>query len=826
MKEGFANSWTGLRTHLLAILSLILIVVVLFWPVFWKGETLIDLAAQSNQLPWGANSTTYDGYAYNRRDLTDTYVTRDYFVAASYQQKELPLWNPYILSGQPMYADGVTKLFSPTLLLYKFFSVPAGYSLGRLLELMFLGIFTYIFLINLNLNPLAAFTGSLTFMLSDHVMQHLTWLGWLGGLMCLPLMLLGADQAVRRQRTLPAIGAGLALALHFYFGYMPTAIYYLGALVIYYLSSPGFINAQVDWFTSLKKALGYLVVTLVVGFGLSAPIWLPIFELLSYSNRKIVPTEIGYTWLPPGHLLTIILPRIFGSAFDGKFARRFVEVGVSQDHSIYVGLVTLLFIGLAVWAVRRKLADRRIYYFVGLIVLAIFVMVGAPVYTYFTKYLPVLKTIRAVTRISGLYTFSAAVVAAYGVDALGRLAQSHAELLLGFWQRAKYTIITLLISILATSLLFNLIGRYLPQDLEAGGRLRRWTLKILVSFSEQLHWQNREFLIPLGIMVVLGLLIYVAQSTTLPVKPLTFLLIGLLSIDLIWQGSQYNATFSSAAIFPVTGATDFLQRNLGNYRVVVAPAEFGNKAETSSGHKIVAPPNTLLPYKIATISGKDQLFPKGYRELTSLVEPQNYLSHIVFKRTYAPLYDLLGVKYLISRDVNEVTESNYQPVYRGEGVRIYENHTVMPRVFFAPAWEVVPTAADALARMKQPDFDLHKQVVVQSRPKLLQNVAPADSQELLKISHYNNNYVAINTATKAKHLLVLSDTYYPGWVVTINGQPAELLVVDYLLRGVVVPEGEHLIEFTFRPKSLQRGVIISLITLVVSLIAAIIWRKK
>src|SRR6478672_4613354 len=69
-------------------------IIVLFWRVFFLGETLIDVNTLNNQLPWGYSAGQSD-YSYNRRDLTDTYVTRDYFVVSAYRDGEFPLWNPY-----------------------------------------------------------------------------------------------------------------------------------------------------------------------------------------------------------------------------------------------------------------------------------------------------------------------------------------------------------------------------------------------------------------------------------------------------------------------------------------------------------------------------------------------------------------------------------------------------------------------------------------------------------------------------------------------------------------------------------------------------------
>lgn len=850
----------ALSTHLIAIAALLLIIVALFWRVFIFGESLVDLAAHENQLPWGAAAQDFPDYPYNRRDLTDTYITRDYFVVDSYRNGELPLWNPLIFTGHPMYADGVTKLFSPTNLFYYFgCNIPLGYSLSRLLELALATIFLYLLLNHLRLTPTGAFTGSLIFLLSDHTMQHLTWMGWLGGLMWLPIMILCADLALQRGRIIFAILAGAALALQFYCGYMPAAIYYISALALYYLIAPWLQVDKSEWLSFSLRTIKYLAISLITGLGLSAMIWLPIFQLLGFSNRKIVPTEIGYIWLPPWQLLTLILPRAFGQAFDTEIARRFVEVGVSQDRSAYLGLITLGLIMAAFYplkALRNKLKtlknngeidrsneqqgvvnrlsnseveastanksantkllnfDRRIYYFALLAVGALLVMMCAPIYVHVTKYLPVLKTIRAVTRISGLYAFGTAVLAAYGMANILYMESATKDRLIRLLQRAFFWMIA---SVIAIAAIFNIVGRYLPQNHEDGNRIRRWLLKILITLAEHLKIGDIEFLISLGILILCALLFWSYFHNDQIKKLLPVLMIIILFGELAWQSNQYNDTFPSNKFFISTGAIEFLKSNIGPYRLVVAPPEFSGKSELSDRPKIVAPPNTLVPYKLNTISGKNQLFPKWYRELTSIVEPQNFLSHIVFKKYYAPLYDLLGVKYLVTRDVNSTDDPVYKEVYHGDGVRIYENLRVMPRAFFADDVEQIKEDDGAIKLMKDEDFDLHKEVVVTTKSSLPEFSEP-NSNDLINLESYRNNSLLLHVKTDATKLLVLTDLYYPGWQVTIDNKPAEILRVDHALRGVVINAGDHKVEFVFRPTIFKYGVIISLISLLGCLI--------
>jgi len=53
---------------------------------------------------------------------------------------------------------------------------------------------------------------------------------------------------------------------------------------------------------------------------------------------------------------------------------------------------------------------------------------------------------------------------------------------------------------------------------------------------------------------------------------------------------------------------------------------------------------------------------------------------------------------------------------------------------------------------------------------------------------------------------VFSEIFYPhGWEATINGKPAEHFRVNWTLRAMIVPAGEHLIEFKFMPRNVIRA---------------------
>ena len=94
--------------------------------------------------------------------------------------------------------------------------------------------------------------------------------------------------------------------------------------------------------------------------------------------------------------------------------------------------------------------------------------------------------------------------------------------------------------------------------------------------------------------------------------------------------------------------------------------------------------------------------------------------------------------------------------------------------------------------------------------------AKPSSAATVRVTDYHANQVTLQANSTSGGEVILTDLFYPGWEVTIDGQPAEPHRVEGMYRGVSVPAGEHFITWIFRPTSVSRGMI-------VSLIAGLIW---
>jgi uncharacterized membrane protein YfhO len=85
--------------------------------------------------------------------------------------------------------------------------------------------------------------------------------------------------------------------------------------------------------------------------------------------------------------------------------------------------------------------------------------------------------------------------------------------------------------------------------------------------------------------------------------------------------------------------------------------------------------------------------------------------------------------------------------------------------------------------------------------------------------------VVVRASADDRALLVLADTWFPGWRATVDGRDAPIVRTDQLLRGVVIGAGAHTVEFRYAPASWRIGWIVSLVT-ALALAAAVVWRRR
>jgi uncharacterized membrane protein YfhO len=149
-------------------------------------------------------------------------------------------------------------------------------------------------------------------------------------------------------------------------------------------------------------------------------------------------------------------------------------------------------------------------------------------------------------------------------------------------------------------------------------------------------------------------------------------------------------------------------------------------------------------------------------------------------------------------------------------------------VFLVDRQQTVQGEDAALAAATAPGFDGQRVAITEQalpglRPASGRSSPPPGNANLVS---YEAEKVAVRTSARRRSLLVLTDVHFPGWKVTVDGRPASIERVDYLLRGVLVPAGAHRVEFRYQPATFRAGWIISLLGLVAVLVAAVIGVRR
>ena len=99
-----------------------------------------------------------------------------------------------------------------------------------------------------------------------------------------------------------------------------------------------------------------------------------------------------------------------------------------------------------------------------------------------------------------------------------------------------------------------------------------------------------------------------------------------------------------------------------------------------------------------------------------------------------------------------------------------------------------------------------------------------DSLSSIKLKEYSLNFLTYESFSTQDEFVVFSEIYYKdGWNAYLDGELKPHNSVNYVLRGIEIPAGNHIIEFKFEPKVIQTGSTISLISYGLLLLIPIGW---
>jgi len=174
-------------------------------------------------------------------------------------------------------------------------------------------------------------------------------------------------------------------------------------------------------------------------------------------------------------------------------------------------------------------------------------------------------------------------------------------------------------------------------------------------------------------------------------------------------------------------------------------------------------------------------------------------------------------------------EIKYPIAFNFNDIYINENSDAFPRAFLVHKVVQVEPNQSQNFLLENSNFDLRNQVIFDEPlpnewvDKFPNVVSDVDSVDVIS---FEENKIKIKSNSKYDGILVLTDIFYPGWNATIDGNPTKIFKANGLVRSIIVPAGEHLIEFEYLPISFTMGLIFSLSTSIILVSAYIITKKS
>ncbi len=182
-----------------------------------------------------------------------------------------------------------------------------------------------------------------------------------------------------------------------------------------------------------------------------------------------------------------------------------------------------------------------------------------------------------------------------------------------------------------------------------------------------------------------------------------------------------------------------------------------------------------------------------------------------------PVLNMLNAKYFI------------MPLQSGQTVPV-QNPYVYGNAWIVDRVNYVDNANQELDMVGKLSLR-HEAVADRKFADVLGQSRPQDSTSVVRLTSYDANKLTYDVSTAVGGVVVFSEIFYPGWTATVDGQPVEVGRVNYVLRAISVKPGNHKVELSFFPKTVDTTEAIAyaayaVLALVVVVLVLLEWRRR
>jgi hypothetical protein len=727
------------------------------------------------------------------------YAFREFAAASLRAGNGFPLWNPYLMGGMPYVAAMHGDIFYPTFLLRLVLPTDIAMTWGMILHLMLAGVAGYAFLRSLRIGFHAALLGGLAYMMSGQV-ASLVSPGHDGKLFVsalFPLTLLVLVWGIRDAKQwawgLLALVIGLGvLSPH------PQLLQYLllgsGAWALM-LAFGGTGDDALTRAQALQR-LGFALGAVLLGAAIGAIQYLPVREYVAWSPR-VGGRDYAYATsfsMPIEELINTYLPQ-----FSGILSQYWGRNGIHL-HSEYLGAGVLVLAAAGFGALGVALRRRLVLFWTGVLVISLLWALGGntPFYHLVYAIVPGSKFFRAPSTIYFITTFAVAVLAAMGAER-ALAGQVSRRLLTGAVAFGGG------VALLASVGLFEALAVNVSVIPQLSGNIAANATAVIAG-----AWRSFLFL---GATVAVVHLV-----TARRIAPaLGGWLLAALVISDLWSVERLYFNFSAPAaqLYASDPAIDHVRADSQPVRVIAAA--FG---EGAAYHDPFLDGDGLMSHDVRSVLGYHGNEIRYWQALTGKNSQYDQLFNPAF-------WGLANVKYFYT-NVDSLPFGGARrvvgPVRNAAGtmVSLFELPEPHPYAWVTPVIAKYPDGAVSDA-LRAPNFPYRSVALIDTgstTAAVALTSVPAPLAITTRVTDYGPGHATIELSEPAPagSALIASESFYPGWTATVDGQPAKAERADLALIGVALPAGARRVELRFDSPTYHRGRSITLAALGLSVL--------
>jgi hypothetical protein len=140
------------------------------------------------------------------------------------------------------------------------------------------------------------------------------------------------------------------------------------------------------------------------------------------------------------------------------------------------------------------------------------------------------------------------------------------------------------------------------------------------------------------------------------------------------------------------------------------------------------------------------------------------------------------------------------------GLKVYTAANIFPRAWVVNRVTGIASETEARARLSRPPEEFRRTGFVSGAPPPL---APCENPGTVDPPIRRGHILALHAVLPCAGMVIISQTFYPGWRASVDGRPAKLYQADGFLDGIAVPAGQHLITLSWRPWTVFAGAALS-----------------